>query len=440
MNAAPRGRDIVLLALILAVGLGVWRSQFAELVVPRADALRYLEYSTNLLEHGVFGLGSSVEAGAPGRANMPLYPAFLALVFKLNKVQPADLRCYLEGEAQNCDERVIARVVDAQTAFVALTLIAIWRMGWQLFGARGAWLAMLAGAISGQPGAFATQLLTENLILVLFAWLGVFMLLARAGARRWHLAIGVALGALTLTRPEFAYLAWAFIAVYAARAAIGPARAQRWQATVTLVAAIALLCGPWMVRNIVHFDDAGLTASYGGRILAQRVQYNRMSNTELGVAFVYWLPDFGDSLARRLFTPESYARLDFGPDSYYSAGMPYHDALAARLGSEDAVPRALLMEDIASQPFKHAAVTVALAWRAVFVGKLWGLIALIGFFVAFTTRPALRAVFLQLAAPAVFMLALYAAVSVSIPRYAVCFVPLFAVCWASLFQRLKARA
>ena len=79
-------------------------------------------------------------------------------------------------------------------------------------------------------------------------------------------------------------------------------------------------------------------------------------------------------------------------------------------------------------------------WRAVFVGKLWGLVAVFGFIAVLITRPEQRIVFLQLAAPAWFMLALYAAVSVSIPRYAVCFVPLFAQCWAALFLRPVARA
>ncbi len=422
----PRGAGPALLAAAVVLVMVAWRTLAGAPEPPRADALRYLDYATNLVEHGYFGLS---EDAAPGRANTPLYPAFLAAVLGAEGVPPAALRCWL-AQGEHCDPAVFRRVVDAQLALAALAVLAIAAIGWRLLGARGGWLAAGAALLSLQPTYFAGLLLTENLTIVLFALLGVLMLRpGREASRRRRFATGLVLGALALNRPEFAYLGYAFIAV-----AIGSAILHRTPlAALALAAGFALMLGPWMARNAMHFGDPALTATYGGVTLAQRVSYNRMSTAELAVAFVYWLPDFGDTLAEALFPRETWDKLDFGPGSYYQSARALHHEVAARAGGTDKVAGVLLREAVLGEPVKHAAVTLALAWRGVFVGKLWGLVGLFAFVAALARHPACRATLLRLSLPAWLMLGLYAAVSVSIPRYAVVFLPVFSLGWAALF-------
>ncbi|MGR8918434.1 MAG: hypothetical protein ACU85V_02355 [Gammaproteobacteria bacterium] len=436
----PGRADLGLLVLVLVLTAVAWRVFVAAPAAPEADARRYLAYSASLLGAGVFGLDP--ERPTPGRANTPLYPAFVAAVLELRGFHLDALRCHLERGRDDCSAVPIDAVVDAQAVVLALSLAGIWLLAFGLLGRRGAWLALAFALVSGQPGYFAERLLTENFSILLMAWLGVLMLFGRAspGRMRYPLGTGLLLGALALNRPEFLYLAGAFLAVAAVRALAGAERRSAGRYALLLALGVALVCAPWMARNALEFGSPALTASYGGRILAQRVRYNQMGAEELGVAFVYWLPDFGDSLAAALFAPATYARLDFSPGSYYSEGRAFHDEVAAQAGGEAFVVRTLLVDHVLSQPLWHAATTAALAWRAVFVGKLWGLLALLAFGLALVRGWPSRGALFRISLPCWFMLAFYAAVSVSVPRYAVCFVPVFSVALAALLTRREGGA
>ncbi|MGE0484285.1 MAG: hypothetical protein AB7Q81_09095 [Gammaproteobacteria bacterium] len=427
----PGWREALLFAAACALVLGTWRAQLPAAPQPAADSLRYLGYVVNLLDHGVFGVGGSAsEAPAPGRANMPLYPAFVAALYLGDTAARGDLRCLLEPAA-GCSTAVLERTVTAQFVVVALMLGSVWLAGWRLLGRAGAWVAAGAALLSGQPAPNAMLLLTENLTLLLCAVLTLVLLADDRRAARAAFAIGCCLGGLTLVRPEFFYLGLAGAVVFAAAGLVRGKRALAFRRCAAYGLAFALVVGPWAARNAMTFGSPALTATYGGQILAQRVSYNRMSARELGVAFVYWLPDFGDSLARRLFQPAAYERLGFGPGTYYAEGMPYHAEVSRRVGGDDRVARALIVDDVLGHPLKHALVTVALAWRAVFVGKLWGLLALAALTWISWRRPAQRRALWHAGAPGWFMLLFYAAVSVSIPRYAICLLPVFALALAA---------
>ena len=71
---------------------------------------------------------------------------------------------------------------------------------------------------------------------------------------------------------------------------------------------------------------------------------------------------------------------------------------------------ALIKEDVLARPLRHVAVSLALAWRAIFVGKLWGLVALGAFVFVCVRRPAVRGRIVILSLPAWFMLAFYASI------------------------------
>ena len=426
---APSWWETLLTLLITGAVLSALARVQAPTPAPRADALRYLDYSVNLLESGTFAL-SSPQPTAPGRANVPLYPGFLATGFTATHTTPTALRCYLATTTPTCPP-VLGPAYGAQRALAALTILAIWRLGWHCLGTRSgaAWTAA-AALISGQSQAFAGQLLTENLSMPLFALTTLALVRAGSGALGWSACAGVALGLLTLTRPEFLYLALAVAALALLRVPLAAGRTlrrRRLVAAAVLLTAGAMVVTPWLARNRTTFGDPALTVTYSGQVLAQRVQYNRMTTAELGAAFIYWLPDFGDSLALHWLPASSYRRLGFTTGSYYRAGLDYYDGLVQARGGTAAATAALVHDDVLSQPLKHVLVTLALAWRGLFVGKLWGLCGLLAFAVVLARGGAPRSMLVRVSAPAWFMLALYAAVSVCVPRYAVCLVPTFAL-------------
>ena len=401
---------------------------------PRFDAVRYLDYALNLYQHGVFGLSAPGDAAAPSpaRANTPLYPAFLAGVFHLGETPPEQLRCFLLPGDPDCVYS-FGGVRAAQAAIAVTALALIWFAGGIVTGgAAGAWASALCAALSGQFSYYANALLTENLSILLCALLTVCLCMTARGSVRWFFTLGLSAGLLAMTRPEFVYLAYALVAVMIVPA-VRPALS--WRLSVVAILGVMIVVGPWLVRNRATFGDAALTDSYAGYTLAQRVAYNRMSALEFGAAFVYWFPDFGDTVARRLFPAESIARLDFGPESYSSSGVDLYGEVADRVGPDGDVTTTLLVEEVFGHPVKHALVTVALAWRGVFVAKLWGVAGLTAFMVVMLHRRGEWRLLALVSAPAWFMLALYAGVSVSIPRYSICFIPVFSLALGTLGVR-----
>lgn len=426
------------LFLVIALSVQITSQyQFEPWHEPRFDAVRYLNYALNVYEYSVFGLSRTGAAGepSPGRGNTPLYPAFLASVFHLDATPVDELRCFIDNSEAGCAHRFEA-VRAAQLALAVASLSCIWLAGWMVAGgAVGAWTAALFAVLSGQLSYYANTLLTENLSILLCAVMTLAICKGVHGRQRWYFAIGACAGLLVMARPEFIYFAYALIAFVTVRALVMRS-APVWRQGVLVVIAVSIIVSPWLVRNRLVFGDAALTEAYAGQTLAQRVAYNRMSTTELVTAFVYWFPDFGDTLAKRMFPASAYAKLDFGPASYAHDGIALHGELAERIGARGDVLRTLIAEEVVQHPFKHALVTLALAWRGIFVAKLWGVAGLAAFLGVIVMRYPQWRVLALASAPAWFMLVLYAAVSVSIPRYSVCFIPVFSLALGALTARV----
>jgi len=431
------GRLHLALFLLVASGLQIASQYvFQSWNEPRYDAVRYLNYAINLHEHQVFGLSKPNDAGKPdaGRGNMPLYPAFLAVVFRVDSTPTEELRCFLHQDGRVC-ENDFGAVRIAQGALAVAALFCIWLCGRAITGGYvGAWISALAAVVSGQLGYYANSLLTENLSIFLCALLTLMLCRAGSGCTRWYLGVGLCVGLLVLTRPEFMYLAYAVGGL-----GIGWSLLMRsvlsWRQGLLIILVVALFVTPWLVRNRIVFGDTSLTDAYAGVTLSQRVAYNRMGMDELACGFVYWFPDFGDSLAKDFFPAEAYEKLNFGPSSYANDGIALYGQLIATSNSDAEVLKTLITEEVLKHPFKHLFVTLLLAWRGVFVAKLWG-VAGCATFAYFVARrfPGWRSLALA-SAPAWFMLIFYAAISVSIPRYSVCFIPVFSLALGALAAR-----
>jgi len=175
-------------------------------------------------------------------------------------------------------------------------------------------------------------------------------------------------------------------------------------------------------------DKFALTTGYAGDILSQRVAYNRMTWPEWGASFLFWFPDFGDALARRLFPEIQYETLDWDDGSYYGTVAPalYND-ISRRVSNPDEIVPYIIRNEIAAHPLKHALVSLPLAFRAIFISKYWGIFGLICF-CSFAVHHVRKRdyTFLLLSLPIWFMVVFHALVSVSIPRYNLALIPFYA--------------
>lgn len=388
---------------------------------PESDARFYSRLALGVTDFGVYGeyRGAS-QTPTPAMEVLPLYPLLVAALVRVDDGLGDSLRCALGSRDASRCARDYGLLVRVQTALLAAAAWLVWLTAWTWTRRVDvAWLALLAAGVAGVLPEFASAALTENLSLPLggLLMLGLAGLLRGVRVARAVPMLGVALGLLALTRPSYWYLLLAVAAVAALLCAV-----PRWRPRglpLALAAALGLaLVSPWLARNWLVFDTPAISAGpYGGRTLIQRVTYNDMRVDEFAAAFIYWLPDFGDSLARALLPATSYRRLGWEDDSFYRESVRrVHRALRAGPGATDL--GRLLREDVLGRPLAHARATLALAWRGMFIGKSWGLVAwLCALVVGLRAWRAGSRSLALLFAPALFLCLFQAAVSVSIPRY-----------------------
>ncbi len=408
-----------------------------DMPAPTLDALRYVDYALNIHDHGVFGLSGAdrANAPAPGNANSPLYPALLAAVVAADPGLHDALTCALGDAPGACPQR-FATLVFVQSVIALAALACVWLTAFIVFRHRAlAWTAAALVLASTKLQFFANQILTEILVLFFYAALILCLALAvRSRRRRSWIALGAVLGALTLTRPEYHYLALAF-AAFAVAAAFARGARTWLPAVAAAVVAYGLVVGPWLLRNHHEFGEAAITGGYGDVIFAYRAAYNRMTLPEWGAAFIAWLPGHGETLAQALLPPATWARLGTDADDYlYVESREIFDAgLAAVGGERERLMGYLIRTEILEHPFRHAFASIPLAWRGILAGKylaVLGVPALLALGVLAVRRR--WRVTLALMLPAFVMVALYATVSVSIPRYNVYLIYYYAiaVAWA----------
>ena len=153
-----------------------------------------------------------------------------------------------------------------------------------------------------------------------------------------------------------------------------------------------------------------------------------MTWREFCISFIYWLPWPGEALVKKLFHEAEYRRLSFdAPDSFYVSGISKHkQALRQRFADEADRMHYLLHEGIIGDFCKHTLVSVALAYRGIWIVKYWTLLLSLHSFISCTAAcfgagPRL----LIFALPAIFMLGLHAFVSVNVHRYNIILMPVW---------------
>lgn len=418
------------------------------------DEHTYLEIINDVVRTGIYtdgGMAAKERAGQPGRFIAPAFPLIVAGIAKADRGFADTLACF--GSNQKAPRNACGRlwpftVVNA--AIAALGLVGIFLIARLLTqSAPVAWTALGVALASGEPAGFARLLLTDTLATTTFTLcLASLVALTIYGGRRLAVACGAALGLAALTRPSFVYLLY-LIAAGLLLAGLLRARlptAVHWtHAPIVLVAALVVMA-PWMVRNVLLFGDAALTAGYGGFTLVQRVSYNAMTWGEWAAAWVFWFPDIGDGIAKAIFRPELVSRLGWNaPETFYKVGLgPLMQATEAAAGGPQHHVGYLIRNYVLGDLLKHSAVTLVLAWRGLWVGKWLAVVALL------LLWPACREIvrkgrllpLLALLLPLAALVGLHAFVSVSIARYNLPLLALFSIAIAmplvALWQRLAA--
>ena len=410
----------------------------------QGDDLRYMSYAVSLDKYGVFGLleGEADIEPPSGNANAPLYPALLWAGMMLDQDFTNSLTCLVDVETRSgCDEHFETFFV-IQVFLGVVSLFLIYLLAVQLSRDRIiGWIAAVLAFGSGIFTEFAYLFMTEILIFPVFAGLLITCLKFYESKKLfWAVGIGILLAVLTLIRPSYLYLFYGFVLFFVVLAFLRRDKALFFQ-FVILVMSFILIVSPWALRNKINFNSFALTTGdYAEAVLVQRVNYNQMTWPEVGVAMIYWLPDFGDSLAGKIFPEQLYEKLGWGPGTYYAQHYGQHiKELSEDLGGKDKILGHLIKHEVLT--FKHIVVSIPLALRGTFIAKYWGLVGFIAFIALLIGSLRNRDFkILILSLPLLYMVAFHAGLSVSIPRYNLPLITLYALSMAWYIKRYAACA
>lgn len=397
--------------------------------LPILDASIYVSSAHQLTTEGTFGAGQA-DDHAPAMFFAPLYPAFLAGLMALDHDLADMAGCVRNSANRSTVEAMTCRhykgiAVPVQAVLAIACGFMVWAAGTMLAGRQVGWLALILTLATAQYAFQAPQFLTENLVLPLFSAAMLTLLAGLRQGRPWQwLATGALLGLLTLTRPEFSYLAAAAI-LTAVCASLRLKSSALIKAALWMLAGCLAVVFPWLLRNWMTFGRIAVTAGYDSYILVQRLNYNFMTPGEWLLSFLYWQPDVGQALATHFWPPEAWQRLGWDhPQAFYNTPWPYPGDLDYQLRNH-------LLPNLGW----HLVTTLALAWRGLWLMRWWGLLcipaAAAGMVLAARRR---RWVFLIFCAPAWFMLGFHAFVSVNAVRYNLIMLPALTImaAWALL--------
>lgn len=414
-----------------------------------SDSLSYLSVAQDFADTGVLTDGNfkgiSPYEGEQGQGMFfaPLYPALAGLAMKFDPVLQETVRCHLtqKNHAECLDDFGLLRAVHIILAVMAVFFV--WLSAYVVTHSfRIAWIAMGLSFLAEAYAYYTAQAMTEVLLFPIFTAFCFFGVAAWRYKKTalWFLC-GLLLGLCALTRPSFVYLFYASIPAmimwFTFNKNIMPKTKVFW--VLMFVIGYSVIVGPWVARNGLAIGQYAISKGYASFTLVQRTSFNQMNWQEWGASFIYSLPDFGDSLAVKLFPKEAYERLDYDTqDGFYQQGNgAYRDQVLGKAGSKENELSYIVKNEVIGNAYKHIMVTISLAWRGMWVSKYWGLIAIPIFFSVFIF--ALHrgwTEFILFALPPWFMLGFHAFTSVNVVRYNLILIPCLAIAVAFLLNVL----
>ena len=399
------------------------------------DQVFYVTIAYDLDRYGIFSDGifdpvdSSVQPAQPGMFFGPVFPAMVLAVMKLDHRFAEAVRCSVESDRGHRDEstceayEVPIRILNSVLLAIGAAAIGL---AADLIFRRPPWTFLLAvlfatAALANEAHIFSF-VMTESAIFAIysvFAWTFLRALM-QPGVIRFAIA-GATLGLLSLTKPSFAVLLPAALAIVFAFGHWITKISRNLIGVHSLIFALAFMCivAPWMVRNYISLGKFELTKEYASAVLVERFAYDDMTAQEFFLAFPYCTPGIGDLLFDKVYGNDSMHRFMYHtPGSFFHTGRERRDTLIEQNGQIDPLIGQLVHDEMASNWWHYLAVNIPLAWCGMWPGGTVTLVLLPLFIASVlqavrTREPSL----IFYAAPAVLMLGLHAAVANHYTRY-----------------------
>lgn len=419
-----RGRMLGWLVVMIAC-LATGYHVFSKGIGMQPDSSRYAEMGANLLVHGTLSgepFNPSV-APKPGLGSGGLVTAAeLALAGLLHDGTAQALTCLAQApQSTTCGSLTSLKVL--YTLELSVFFICLYGLARRVFGdVLRPCLAVGFALAFRDIRNYDHDMLTEPAYLM---FLGLFLLVWLDAVRqdgRWQrwLVVGCLIGLLAMVKPAWTALVPGLAVISAALVVWQwPRRGAVMRCYAALVVGWGLIQAPLLLRNGLTLGYWGLSDTfYLVTNLSHRFAYNAMPWRDFFAGFLYYMPDFGDRAAEALFGVDTGLRLSWDPEGYYAYGRDVLHRIALSQGSLADARAYLLREHFFNDPVKSAAVTLLLTWRGLFVGHLFGLVALVLMLpVLWASARSIRISLLVLVLPILMMAVGHALISVNIPRY-----------------------
>lgn len=418
-----------------------------------------MAYAYSLYHHGIFGKADNNNiTPSPSAHVAPVIPAYISAFMHLNSSFFNSIDCFVKNGSmgKGCEHRYKSFKY-ANLGILAICLAISFLLLFDITKSLSlSWLTLILIVLSGAPFYYANHFLTETVYIptaIIF-----YLLFASANltsSRPRFLASGVLLGILALTRPSFYYLFFILLFllplyIYLSKTKINQNIKFIFINIIIFLVGFTLVTAPWLARNHKILDRASVTVGYGAFTLSSRVSYNKMTGKEYLAAWIYWLPDFGDSLAEDLFGKEHTERLNFGSRN----GFINHERQLIRKEVSDKTGALLTAHETGSgmspvsylikhyvldDLWNHVKVTLVMAWRGLFIEKYFGLLGFLSMMVIFLTRNRNRQYLLLFSIPAFALVFFHAFLTASIPRYNLSLLLPMSFCLAIVLNNIVVR-
>ena len=403
------------------------------------DGLDYLAAGYHLRHDLTFTQASTDGPAPPSLGREPGYGAVLAVLMALDPGAGA-YRPSCDASEPACDPWRYRSIALLNLGLIELTGVLVFLVAHRL--TRRAWAGLGAAAyllldVTLMRAHWWDPMSDElALALVAAAMLALASAWKRTGTAAWAI-VGLAFSCATLVKAAFLPFCLGAAAISALTILARPdARRPRLKALATAAVVYAAVTGAWVVRNHHVSGMVRLTDNRGGIALSTREVFDHMSPAQYVAAFVFWTPDFGERLARRLFAPETTARFElYAPGGFYDVGQngyARHVADLMRSDGLDAWSAASavdhrIIDDILSAPVGYAVGTLPLLYRGAWMDQFGILgLALLGWSLWFAIRSR-NGLLLGIAGFGLYNEFFYALVSLNITRYQMTALPAIAV-------------
>ncbi len=271
MSNALRNRIplLVVLAVALLLRLYVWHRTG---VYMYGDMLRYNQMARHVVLDGYLGFGSKPDAFVT-----PLYPLFVALMFKLSMI--------LHGQLLP-QTRLVHEVFLAQQVLSLVGIVAAYETAALLAGRWAGLAAAVLSVLYLPDGFIGVMLLTEAVFIpLLLCTFWAFVYAQRSGNRWFYGLTGALLALTTLARPTvlplFAVFVFCDWLLRRKRGANGWRRlavsGAFWLDNVLQLVCLLVVMAPWWIRNAIDFHRfIPLDTEAGNPMLAGASPYNRV--------------------------------------------------------------------------------------------------------------------------------------------------------------------